>query len=168
MKKKIAAMAATGAILLSVATAFAARPEEFPAAPGDTPKGPADYWGLNNPGMASHLYLYEKDSDWNLVPDGALGKMTYTEGKIVFNGKGLEPETDYSLIEYPEPQITWPHPIFVVGSEMTKKNGTLHISADYVVGPGGKYWLAPTSDLMGSSLSGWNPTEYLFEYNLIP
>ena len=32
---------------------------------------------------------------------------------------------------------------------------------------GAKIWLVLNDDIVGGSMSGWNPTEYLFEYDLI-
>lgn len=54
------------------------------------------------------MYLYETNpSDWTIVDDGTWGKMKYNlEGPtfdFVFNGHGLEPNTEYSLIYYGNP-----------------------------------------------------------------
>ncbi len=54
----------------------------------------------------AHLYLYEKtgDPDWDIVEDGAWGKMKYNlagpEFDFVFNGHGLAINTEYCLIYY--------------------------------------------------------------------
>lgn len=58
-------------------------------------------------GVAQHLYLFEKDSNWDIVEGGAWGHLIYhdsgqSSGKFVFNGHSLEPDTDYSLIYYPD------------------------------------------------------------------
>ena len=51
--------------------------------------------------MMSHLYLFEKDPEtWDIVDDGAWGKMSYDCDSFVFNGHGLEPEEEYELINY--------------------------------------------------------------------
>ena len=66
--------------------------------------GPAAFNGLNHAGQAAQLYLYEKDPvTWEVIDSGAWGKMTYTEENFVFNGHGLEPKTEYTLIRYMDP-----------------------------------------------------------------
>jgi len=121
------------------------------------------------------LYLYEKDADWDIVWGGAWGKMNFklVDGNIdfVFNGHGLNKKTGYSLIYYPEPQTTWPHPVQVLASGKSNKGGNIHLagSADLGVSSGIKIWLVLSDDINDAgALAGWNPTEYLFEHNLIP
>ena len=141
--------------------------------------GPA---GKSNIG---HLYLYEKDpSDWSIVDGGAWGKLKYNLSgptfDFVFNGHRLEANTDYSLIYYPEPQTTWPWPVMVIDSGTTNRGGNINLVGSVDLGMdldgpadpynpegGAKIWLVLTDDIVGGSLSGWNPTEYLFENNLI-
>jgi len=149
----------------------------------DTPKAPADYNGLNKPGKTKHLYLYEKEptGDWLTVEGGAWGKMVYTPvGKTFrfnFEGHGLEPGTDYTLLYYPDP---WPGTGLVcLGTGTANQGGQIHISErvntndipteDDANEEGGKIWLVLSSDVdcEGAQMIGWNPTEYLFEYNLI-
>jgi len=74
----------------------------------------------------------------------------------------------HTLIEYPEPQTTWPWPVNSVASGTANEGGNVHLAGDQVVSSGQKYWLVLTDDLVAGSMSGWNPTEYLFEYNLTP
>jgi hypothetical protein len=63
--------------------------------------GPADDSNI------AHLYLYEKtgEPDWEIVEDGAWGKMKYNRSgetfDFVFNGHGLVPDTGYTLIYWP-------------------------------------------------------------------
>ena len=61
-------------------------------------KGPA---GNSN---VAFVELWEKDAAWQIVEDGAWGKLKYNlEGPtfdFVFNGHGLEANTEYSLIYY--------------------------------------------------------------------
>jgi len=128
-----------------------------------------------------HLYLYEKDpGDWSIIDDGAWGKLSYrTAGpkfKFVFNGHGLEPATDYTLIYYPDP---WPGTgAICLGSGAADEDGNVHIAGRPDLGislpidadenSGAKIWLVLAADVdCGVSMIGWNPTSYLFEDALI-
>jgi len=140
------------------------------------PSGPA---GKSNVG---HLYLYEKDpSTWQIVPGGAWGKMKYNLSgptfQFVFNGHGLVPGSNYTLMYYPDP---WPgNGLICFGSGTANGYGDVHIQGAVNTGdlpaasdanyPGGaKIWLVLSSDVScGTAMVGWNPTEYLFEYKLI-
>lgn len=160
MKKTIATVAAAGAILLSALPVFAGNP-----------KDPADFHGLDHPGVANQLYMYEKtgDPDWDIVEDGAWGSMTYNTKNdlVVFNGHGLEPETDYTLIQYTDP---WPGSPVCIDSGTSDADGDIHLSGTHQVSSGEKYWLVLSSDVNCNTpaMTAWNPTEYLFEYNVTP
>jgi hypothetical protein len=162
--KKIALLGVLLALVLSVTTVSA-----------KVPNGQA---GKSN---TAHLYLYEKDpSTWNIVEDGAWGKMQYDlsgeEFEFVFNGHGLVAEEEYSLIYYPDP---WPgNGMMVLGTAVADVNGNVHMNTSYNTGdlpigtdtnPGAKIWLVQSGDVdpVTMSMVGWNPTEYLFEYDLI-
>jgi hypothetical protein len=129
----------------------------------------------------AHLYLYEKDQDtWEIVEDGAWGKMKYNlageEFCYVFNGHGLEPGSDYTLIYYPDP---WPGSgAICLGSGVADGEANVHIMGCVDTGDlpaesdendGAKIWLVLSDDVdCGNQMMvGWNPTEYLFEYDLI-
>lgn len=124
---------------------------------------------------APRLYLYEKDSGWVIVPGGAWGLLTYNfKGHTfdyTFNATGLKQlGTGYSLIYYPEPQTTWPHPVIVIDSGTSDGSGNLSLTGSYEFNAdlnNAKIWLVLSGDIVGGSLSGWQPTEYLFEHNLI-
>jgi hypothetical protein len=225
--------------------------------------------GAGNSNTA-HLYLYEKDPNtWEIVEDGAWGKMTYDCDSFVFNGHGLDAREDYTLIYYPDlnnkyqldfvctsgcsgtythtmlistfdetgfsgngyynannaytwdvtgtsidtftlvytginagytvtctdgscssssgqtfdltvtdiGSAIWPHPIEVLGTGTTNGGGNVHIMGGYdftsipwsvdTNSPGAKIWLVKSAAIVGTEISGWNPTEYLFEHNLI-
>ena len=145
--------------------------------PGNVPHGPA---GKSN---IAHAYLYEKDAEWEIVPDGAWGKMKYNQSGItfdfVFNGHGLVPGTSYTLIYYPDP---WPgEGLICLGNGMADEEGNVHIeefvetydnlpmSYDENYYEGAKIWLVLSDDVDcdGALMIGWNPSEYLFEYDLI-
>ena len=131
----------------------------------------------------AHLYLYEKDpADWNIVEDGAWGKMKYNLSgstfDFVFNGHELEVGWDYTLIYYPDP---WPGDgLICLGSGTANDDGDVHIMGSVDTGnlpaegdenDGAKIWLVLSDDVDCDSdakkMIGWNPTEYLFEYDLI-
>ena len=130
----------------------------------------------------ANLYLYEKDpNDWTIVEDGARGKLRYNlagaEFDYGFNGHGLEAYTEYSLIYYPEPQTDWPWPVTVIDSGVSNNGGNINLAGSvdlnmdlpdpYNPDVGAKIWLVLTDDIIGDELTGWKPTEYLFENNLI-
>jgi len=134
-----------------------------------------------------HLYLYEKNpADWDAypIPGGAWGKLKYNlsgpEFEFVFNGHGLETNTDYSLIYYAD---GWPgdNPGAFIGSGTSNRGGNIHLadsvdlgfdlpdSADANYPDGAKIWLVLSNDYDAENcmMIAWNPTEYLFENNLI-
>ena len=141
--------------------------------------------GKDNPANDNpqNLYLYEKDpSTWNIVWGGAWGKYNYRlSGTTIsgpFNGHGLVAGTGYTLISYNDP---WGSAHVVIGSGVADSLGDVAIKATADLGVDGdstwdqsgapgdgyKIWLVLTADMSGSSLTGWNPSAYLFEHNLI-
>ena len=143
-------------------------------------KGPNGQAGNSN---IAHLYLYEKDPvTWEIVDDGTWGKMKYNlSGEtfdFVFNGHGLEPGYEYTLIYYPDP---WPGAgLICLGSGTVNGEGNIHIAESENTGKlpaeedenyleGAKIWLVLSNDIdCGVSFKDvWNPTEYLFEGELI-
>ena len=140
--------------------------------------------GKNGPAGKSniaHLYLYEKNNtDWTIVEDGAWGKMKYNlagpEFDFVFNGHGLEPGCNYTLMYYPDP---WPGTgLICLGEGTANDEGDVHIMGSVDTGDlpiaddqnaGAKIWLVLSTDVdcENAVMIGWHGTEYLFEYNLI-
>ena len=129
----------------------------------------------------AHLYLYEKDpATWDIVEDGAWGKMKYNlegpEFDFVFNGHGLEPNTEYTLIYYADP---WPGTGGCdIASGTSNEDGDIHLADSVDIGTipvdgddndEAKIWLVLSDDYNADDdkMSGWNPAEYLFENNLI-
>lgn len=109
------------------------------------------------------LYLYEKDANWDIVWDGAWGQMSLNpSGKVTFNGHGLTADTDYTLVIGGWPSVT------VIGSGTANKGGNVNISGSVELASGDKVWLVLSDDITGDALTAWNPSEYLFEHNLIP
>lgn len=142
------------------------------------PKGPSGRAGKSN---VAHLYLYEKDpTTWEIVEDGAWGKMKYnlkgSEFEFVFNGHGLEPDEEYTLIYYPDP---WPgNGLICLGGGTANDEGNVHIMTSVDTGDlpipsdendGAKIWLVLTEDVdcNDQKMTGWTPNEYLFECQLI-
>src|SRR4030042_1214183 len=96
-----------------------------------------------------HVCLYEKDpsEDWSIVEGGALGKFNFKLSDVgtkdckvsgVFNGEGLAPGEDYSLIYYMEPSPDpwsdgWPK-VEVLGEGTADVAGDVHIKADGTLG----------------------------------
>jgi hypothetical protein len=91
------------------------------------PKGPSGPAGKSN---VAHLYLYEKsETDWQILPKGAWGKMKYRMSgpsfNFVFNGKKLIPGEEYTLIYYPDP---WPgNGLICLGTGVANGGGNVHI-----------------------------------------
>ena len=135
----------------------------------------------------AHLYLYQKtwvdpdEGDYLDVDGGAWGKMKYNlEGEtfdFVFNGHGLVPEMEYTLIYYPDP---WPgNGLICLGEGTVNAGGEIHIAGSFDTdvdlpiegdlnaetgtttledeATGAKIFLVPTSDVDCDSqfMSGW-------------
>lgn len=138
----------------------------------------------NNP---QNLYLYPKEyadaPEWTTLWEAkAWGKYNFKiNGQVisgVFNGHGLTPDTEYSLISYNDP---WGTPCVVIGSSTSDANGNVHIAGnadlgDDVASPiydwsdpgdGYKIWLVLTADITEGMFNAWNPGAYLFENNRI-
>jgi len=146
-------------------------------ATGALAKGKTGPSGKSN---IAHLYLHQKDSStWEIVDGGAWGKMKYnlsgSEFKFVFNGHQLEVGWDYTLIYYPDP---WPGSgLICLGSGIANGGGNVHIMGSVHTGDlpaegdeneGAKIWLLLSSDVScHHQMVGWDPTEYVFEYDLI-
>lgn len=166
--RKLAVTALIITIILAISvTAYAKNGKSEPA-------------GKSNTG---HLYLREKDpSTWEIIADGAWGKMKYNlsgpEFDFVFNGHGLEPGMDYTLIYYPD---SWPGTgLICLGSGAADEDGNVHIKASMDTGDmpaenddnypdGAKIWLVLSGDVdcENAEMVGWTPDEYLFEHDLI-
>jgi hypothetical protein len=137
--------------------------------------------------VLSNVYLYPKEyadaPEWTtLYEANAWGKYNY---KLVdttisgpFNGHGLAPNTDYTLISYNDP---WATPFVIIGSGVSDELGDVHIKGTADLGfdepspvydwsgdgDGYKIWLVLTEDITGFQFNAWNPGAYLFENNRI-
>ncbi len=129
------------------------------------------------------LYLFEKDpTTWEIVEDGAWGRMNYTRSgpmfDFVFTGHGLVPDSSHSLIYYPDP---WPgYGLICLGEGAGDEYGNVRVRNSVDTGDlpaeyddnfevGAKIWLVLTADVNCETqqMELWNPTEYLFENELI-
>ncbi len=131
--------------------------------------------GKSNVGL---LYLYEKDlATWEIIEGGAWGKMKYNlsgdEFEFVFNGHGLEADTEYTLIYYPD---GWPgNGLICLGTATADEYGDVHIMNSVNTGDlpaiydtnypvGAKIWLVLTVDVdCNVKMVRWNGTKWLFE-----
>ena len=140
----------------------------------------------------AHLYLYQKNQAWEILENGAWGKLKYNISgqtfNFVFNGHSLVPEFEYKLIYYPDP---WPgNGLICLGTGVADENGNVHIKESVETGNmptiedknccpdsdcngdcngGAKIWLVLSEDVDcdNNKMIGWHPNEYLFEYDLI-
>jgi hypothetical protein len=131
------------------------------------------------------LCLDNKDpATWEPILDDTLGMLMYSPAgptfKYHFVGRGLEPDTEYSLIYYADP---WPgnHPGALIATETADGDGNFVMSGsaelkmdlphpcDANYPEGAKIWLVPSDDYdpENTSLISWNPEQYLFECFLI-
>jgi len=129
-------------------------------------KGPTGPAGKSN---KAHLYLYEKDpTSWEIVSDGAWGKMTYDQSgelfSYVFNGHHLNPNEDYTLIYYPDP---WPGTgLICLGEGTANDGGNIHLMGSENTGvlpaeydankDGAKIWLVKSTDVDCATTLHWN------------
>jgi hypothetical protein len=158
--------------------------------------GAVSAWGNmpgNGNGNAQFVNLTEKTpvdtGAYTWVLDGGFGKLMYKtspKAMFVFNAENMTGDTEYALISYAEP---WGSINNVLGIATSDVNGNVTIagksdvttkficnsyptdtSDEYSVS-GSKIWLVPTDDLTiedGTAVfTAWNPTEYLFETDLV-
>lgn len=148
----------------------------------------------------AQLLLVPKDPTWaalwptNVNGTGTtFGSLKYEQSGATFdfkfNGHGLIPNTQYSIIYYPDQydasgRTIWPHNILIPANATSNNGGNLNIAVSIPIGQdlplpwdanypsGAKIWLVLSSDIKYTTgnqglMFGWNPTAYLFEYDLI-
>jgi hypothetical protein len=142
------------------------------------PNGPSADNGLNKGNSAvNNLYLYEKDpTDWSVVEKGAWGKLKFNSNNFTFNGHKLMKETEYALIYYGADghNDELPYATCIVKG-FSNKGGNIHLSGEYDLGSfmddaiPQKIWLVLAGDIdcENNQMICWNPTEYLFECDVI-
>ena len=149
-----------------------------------------DKWGASDP---CDGWL----KPWEIAEGGAWGKMKYNLSgptfDFVFNGHGLPVGQDFTLIYYPDKHGDTPGPeewpredIICLGEGTVNDGGNIHIAESVVMvtslpnldvdsgdcnydWAGAKIWLVLSADVDcdGHTMSGWNPTAYLFEGDVI-
>lgn len=144
--------------------------------------------------VMSTLLLYKKDANWVILEPGARGKLIFNPKSpnfdFFFYGCELKPSDGqdiyYSLIYYADqedPFINWggDNPGEFIASGSTDPCGNIYLSGsvdlnmdlphpnDENYQDGAKIWLVPSLDYdeEHTKLTAWNPTDYLFENNLI-
>ena len=116
--------------------------------------------------------LFDPDGGWLVVEGGAWGKCNYklvgTEITGTFNGHGLDPNTNYTLV-----QIDGYPYVLTLGSGTTNENGNINfkVSGELV---GNTYWIGliltghlqtvctPMGDCTHAVFTTWDPWEYLW------
>jgi len=141
--------------------------------------------------LKGELVLENKtgDPDWKIIDDGMKGTLIYNLTSPTFDydfeATGLQNSIEYSLIYYadPWPGIGDPNPIgALISTFTTDSSGNIALtsgsvelnrnlpkgSSDQNYPEGAKIWLVPSSDYaVGTGMTAWDPTKYLFETALI-
>jgi len=134
--------------------------------------------------LSGSLILSNKDpnrpeKDGWFVLGTKTGTLTYgvkdTKFNYSFTGTAPLASTGYSLIMYEEPfsvpssPAVWPRPVIILGAGTTDGSGNITLTGSVDTGDmlNAKIWLVKTSDLTGSTISGWSPADYLFETGMI-
>lgn len=135
----------------------------------------------------TRLFLENKDSNWDVIPDGTWGYLDFVPEGPTFDCSsslyacGLTPGTEYALIYYADP---WPNTNgAVIGFDTANASGIISIGFNPDINmdipnplddnhpTGGKIWLVPRSHLgngdNGPEMDSWDMSQYLFETNLI-
>jgi hypothetical protein len=155
-------------------------------AEGDIPfegKNWATYFTYEIPPEILHLDNKDPITWQPITGDGISGILEYCPSgptfDFVFDGQGLDPSADYSLIYYADP---WPgdNPGALIDSGKSDVAGNIHLAGSTELGmdlphlddanyPGAKIWLVLSGDysVTETKMTGWNPTKYLYEHNLI-
>lgn len=177
--------------LVSVLAIALAGPALVAAGPGWSENGLKGHMGQAGKSNNAFIELWEKtnfdsevaDDGWSIDTEGAWGKLKYSlTGSTFdfhFNGHGLEPLKEYALIYFPDP---WPGTgLIVFGTAMANEDGNILIKGSSVIDSlpaegdanedRAKIWLVLSDDVdvndVNKEMAGWNPGEYLFEYDLI-
>ncbi|MCK4454095.1 SipW-dependent-type signal peptide-containing protein [Candidatus Parcubacteria bacterium] len=137
----------------------------------------------NTPGPKGYfatLKMENKDPvSWEIISgDGIQGQLMYkTSGdEFDYSFSGVAPQggVSYDLIYASDP---WPQTGILIDSAVSDASGSISMSgvkdlgtdlpALYDINPGAKIWLVLSSDYTTDHMTGWNPSEYLFEEQYI-
>ncbi len=131
-------------------------------------------------GAEDNANMFQKvEGTWERTGDGN-GVLTLTDDSFTFEGQGLIPEEDYSLIVYDtgiddedsQPNgysregsvVEWPGQGPVLATDTASEEGTLSLEGEITCLDEAKIWLVPTSDVNeGGIMTAWNSDNYLFE-----
>ena len=151
----------------------------------DSLKGASGFDSSGCPNIGTGPWPIFPNNQRSAKLDYALWGKTF---KFSFEGKRLLPKRNYTLIYYPDP---WPGAgLICLGSGKTNPAGNLEIHGSPDIGTslpasydanfnpispsgavGAKIWSVLSEDVQctsgASKMLNWNPTAYLFEYNLI-
>lgn len=124
--------------------------------------------------LTGTLLLSDKsgDPDWKVLKNHT-GTLTYGVSNSLFNynfaSTTLTPGTAYTLVIGDDYPFDAAHHGVALGQGTANGAGDLNLSGAVDVGSrtNQKVWLILTSDWNGSSMTGWNPSSYLFETGLI-
>ena len=172
-------LAFSAILAVSATPALAAKPDWAGIGMG----GIVGQAGNSNNGFVKLVQKDYTDPEWPVIAEGTWGKLKYsltgTTFDFHFNGHGLVEDNEYALIYYPDP---WPGTgLIVLGNDVADEDGNVHIKGSAEIEmlpieedenasadpPGAKIWLVLASDIGEGEMTGWNPGEYLFEYDLI-
>lgn len=112
------------------------------------------------------VWLTEKDpATWQPVVGGAWGGMYYDDSTFNFGARRLDRGETYTLIRYEDP---YPGDVTCLGTKTANRFGSVFIRGNMQDG-GPKVWLVLSDDVdcAAGVLTGWNPSEYMFEKTLI-
>ena len=183
---KLGTVAAGGNML--VEQSYHLRPETTNWAQGDEMKFTIELLATqtNDPAgpipAAGTIGLVAKDKYWSPHAGAGIGTVTYSyasasPGTLTasFSGTVPLPDTDYSMIYYPDPWPGSPGCVFGTGTSDGSRNITIPSGpcavpdvGDQNMPAGIKVWLVPSSDYDVDHMTLWNPGNYLFETNLLP
>jgi len=121
-----------------------------------------------------YLTLFSKNpSTWQIIDNGVNGEMIYCDNnyypQFQYRAYNMQPNIEYALVRVP---VIWDGSVKIL--DLDKSSSTGYVAGSGVLSAGGaKVWLVPLRDLTSRYNSYnprfkvWNPTQYLFENNLI-
>ena len=109
------------------------------------------------------------DGYWTIADDIG-GVLTYTVRDLKFHGsftgKVTLPNTKYYLVAFNDPWSS-ADPKLAEGDSNNAGNLTFSFDVSVDTMTNQKLWLVPAADYSGGGVSGWPPTNFLFERGLM-